>query len=69
MVMLVQDVIVKLDNPKQTIVIEAEDSKEKIETNAYLCRKYLHKLEKITADNIKLTVNEEAFSDIKKGIS
>ena len=62
----VQDIIVKLDNPNQTIVIEAEDSREQVELYAYTCRMYLHKLIKISADNIKLTVSEEAFNDIKK---
>ena len=64
--MVIQQLVAKLDNPKQEITIECESGQETIELYVYSCRMFLHKLKKISAENIKITVSEEAFNDIKK---
>lgn len=63
--MVVQDMTVRLNDPTQVITIEAKDSRREMETNAYLCNRLLHTVEKITADNIRITVSEKAFENIK----
>lgn len=64
--MVVQDMTVRLDDPTQPIVIVAMDSKREVEVNAYLCNRLLNTVEQIHAENLKLTVSEQAFESIRK---
>lgn len=67
--MFIQDMIAKLDNPVQDITIECISTQETIETNAYLCKRLLYTAERVSADNIKLTVSEDVFKGIKKHLT
>lgn len=62
----VSDVPVLIDNNIQMITIESIDSKQQLEANAYLLNRLLYTVEKMSADNIRLKVSEQAFEDIKK---
>ena len=47
------------------VIIESEETGEQVEICAYMLRRMLYTAEKLSADNIKLTVKKDAFEDIK----
>ena len=50
----------------QPIIIEALESKETVTANVYLLSRSLAAVEKLSGDNIKITVNDNAFEGLKK---
>lgn len=64
--MVVQEIAYLVQDQNVTITIVSEKSNEEIEASAYLLRRLLYTAEKLSADNIKITVKENDFEGVKK---
>lgn len=64
--MVAQEITYLIEDKNQPIVIEALNSKETMEVNAYLLSRSLVVVEKLVAENIQITVNDKAFEGIKR---
>lgn len=69
MSMFIQDLAYAIEDQNTPIRIEVENGAESFEANAYRLRRVLHVAEKISADNIVLTVTEENFANLKRYIN
>lgn len=66
MIMVVQQIAYLIEDKNQTITVEALGSKETFEANVYLLSRSLATIEKLSGDNIKVSVNEQDFEGLKK---
>lgn len=64
--MVAQEITYLIKDKNQPIAIEALNSKETMEVNAYLLSRSLIAVEELAAENIKITINDRAFEGIKK---
>lgn len=64
--MVAQEITYLVEDKMQPIIIESLSTKETVEANVYLLSKSLAAVEKLSADNIKITVNDKAFEGIKR---
>ena len=64
--MVAQEITYLIEDKNQTIILESLDSKETLETNAYLLSRSLATVERIAGDNIKLTVKDNVFEGLKR---
>lgn len=65
---ITQDIMALIDDKTTPIIIEALDSKKTVEAYVYSLSGSMYVAEKLSADNIKITVNEKAFEGIKRHI-
>lgn len=64
--MVAQEITYLIEDKNQPITIEALSSKETVETNVHLLSRSLATVERLSGENIKITVNDKAFEGIKK---
>lgn len=64
--MVAQEITYLIEDKNQPIVIEALNSKETLEANVYLLSRSLATVEKLSGENIKITVNDRAFEGLKR---
>lgn len=64
--MVVQEITYLIEDKNQPIIIESLSSGETIEAYAHLLSRSLATVEKLSGDNIKITVNDRAFEGLKR---
>lgn len=65
--MVVQELAYAMTDQNETITIIAENSRSEVEANAYLLKRLLYTAQLISAnDELRITVKEEDFDQIKK---
>ena len=65
MSMYIQEIVNLIENQNTPIIIETVNGQESFEANAYMLRRVLHVAEKLSADNIILTVTDETYKNLK----